>query len=303
MQSSPSGVGAAPGAPVRSFVSAAAQTHAERRAADRLLRVLAEPGAYAGASDAPGLPQLAVFASRRGVTMRVASAAPATLETLARDGLIGWSGQGVARRAMATAEGVARARRLGENNAEQAFLAQHRPLRRVVDETSGQGVCLDDGESPLLWLARRKDKLGRPLLDAARFEAGERLRRDLTAAQMLPRVTANWSASVASGARGQGGAHQSEVVVAARQRARRALDAVGDDFAGLLLDVCGFLKGLELIERERSWPPRAARIVLGLALGRLAGHYGLACEARGPARGKGLRSWGADDYRPTISPD
>jgi hypothetical protein len=41
-------------------------------------------------------------------------------------------------------------------------------------------------------------------------------------------------------------------------------------------------------------------VVLSLALGALARHYGIAAEARGPARAKGLRHWGVEDYRPTI---
>ena len=65
-------------------------------------------------------------------------------------------------------------------------------------------------------------------------------------------------------------------------------------FPGCCVDVCCFLKRLEQVERERSWPPRSAKVVLQLGLDRLARHYGL----RGEAHGRGqaaVRTWLADD--------
>ena len=82
-------------------------------------------------------------------------------------------------------------------------------------------------------------------------------------------------------------------MMAARQRVRQALDAAGPEFGGLLLDVCCFLKGLEDIERERAWPSRSAKVVLQLALDRLARHYGFTAQVRGPAYAP-IRTWLAD---------
>ncbi|MEW6255479.1 MAG: DUF6456 domain-containing protein [Pseudomonadota bacterium] len=149
---------------------------------------------------------------------------------------------------------------------------------------------LDLAESPLGWLATRKGRDGRPLLDAAQVLAGERLRLDFTKAGLTPRVTTNWSAA---GGGGPGGPESfSDMVLAARGRLQAALSAVGPELSGVLLDVCCFLKGLERVESERGWPPRAAKVVLGLGLGRLAVHYGFATTAQGRPSTR-TRAWRA----------
>jgi hypothetical protein len=42
-----------------------------------------------------------------------------------------------------------------------------------------------------------------------------------------------------------------------------------------LLRVCCFLEGIESAEKALGWPSRSGKLVLGLALDRLARHYGL----------------------------
>jgi len=166
---------------------------------------------------------------------------------------------------------------------------------QVATDLGRVSVTVDEAESPLAWLARRRGRHGRPLIAAEQFQAGERLRADFTRAHLMPRTTSNWSQPVADGRRGAGTAAEfTEAMVAARASVHQALDAVGPELSGLLLDVCCFLKGLEDVECERAWPHRSAKIVLQLALDRLARHYGYAGQIRGPARAP-MRTWLADD--------
>ena len=179
--------------------------------------------------------------------------------------------------------------------------ARHLELgrRQIRDEQGFCDVTVDEAESPLAWLARRKGRDGRALIEPVQLLAGERLRAEFTRAHLMPRITSNWSAAVATGARGASPATFTETVIGARQRVRAALDAVGPEFSGLLVDVCCFLKRLEEVERDRSWPPRSAKVVLQLGLDRLARHYGLRGEARG--RGKAeVRTWLAEDAGFTV---
>lgn len=189
--------------------------------------------------------------------------------------------------------------RIARSGAEiDPFLGQHLSLARAELSTpEGRlDVAINAAESPLAWLARRKGRDGRPLIEPSQLQAGERLRADFTRAQLMPRITANWTSAVAQDRRGAGSqsATLADTVVAARQSLRHALDSVGPEFGGLLLDVCCFLKRLEDIERERAWPLRSAKVVLQLGLDRLARHYGYGAVARGPARAA-VRTWLAPD--------
>jgi hypothetical protein len=190
--------------------------------------------------------------------------------------------------------------------ADDAFREQHQ--LRAVSEREIDGarrpVVVNDAESPLGWLKSRKDRNGRPLITDDQYQAGERLRADYWFAHLSARVTSNWSACVPSQrsrrAAPSNPALLRDEVIAAKERVMRALMAVGPEVSGVLVDICCELKGLEEAEKENGWPQRAGKVVLQIALTRLARHYGLIGDGtQRPAR-RGLRHWGAKDYRPTI---
>lgn len=187
-----------------------------------------------------------------------------------------------------------------------------RSPERTEREPAPAAPDFDLAESPLAWLARRKDKDGRALISQEEFDAGERLRADFWFARMTPRVTANWSQLVSGGApRGAPdlGPDMHDHVIAAQQRVRRALAAAGPDLAGILIDVCCHLKGLEVAEQNGGWPRRSGKVILQIALRQLARHYGIAkpqyddAAATDAARATRVHHWGAADYRPVIDPD
>jgi hypothetical protein len=178
------------------------------------------------------------------------------------------------------------------------FRAQHLALsaRDIMTDAGRATVMVNDGESPLAWLARRKGRDGRAMITPDQFVAGERLRADFTRGHLTPRMTSNWSSPTGGRPRGSGSnpGEMTDLIVASRQRVRLALKACGPEFSGLLMDVCCFLRGLEDVERERGWPPRSAKVVLQLALERLARHYGLVSETCAEASAH-VRTWLAND--------
>jgi hypothetical protein len=190
--------------------------------------------------------------------------------------------------------------------ASDTFRARHQ-LRAISSrEINGvrRPVVVNEGESPLGWLKSRKDRNGRPLIAEEQFQAGERLRADYWFAHLSPRVTANWSACVPS-ERGRRSAPANpaalrDEVIAAKERVMRALMAVGPEVSGVLVDICCELKGLEEAEKENGWPQRAGKVVLQIALTRLAKHYGLVGGGAERHARRGIRRWGTEDYRPTI---
>jgi len=254
-------------------------------APSRLLRHLSEPGAYAVYSPL-GCGRVALYRrAADGTTLGAGYVLAAEADTLVAAGFAAWF----------TEEGKRRLRLPG------AEAQKPRATVTMMVDGQAQEVVLDERESPLLWLHRRLGKDGAPQISAAEFAAGERFRADLTLAQMLPRVTVNWDAALAAGTHtsARGPAEASDSSLAARQRVRLACKRLGPELSGLAIDVCGFLKGLDQIERERKWPARSAKVVLRLALAALVEHYGPGGKHALPADSA---AWRAPDARPSIPP-
>jgi hypothetical protein len=222
----------------------------------------------------------------------------ADLKEMVRDGLV----RAEHGRLCLSPEGRAFLRRA--DMPDHAFQAQHDEIAVKTVEVDGrlETVTANLSESPLAQLARRRMRNGEPFLTAEEFNAGERLRADYTRGQIMPRIGMNWQASVASGRRdGSAGglAALTEAAIAARQRVDRALEAVGPELSGILVDVCCFLKGLERVEAERGWPVRSAKVVLKTALAALSRHYAPHdADAHRPT--SRILHWGDESYRPSI---
>lgn len=82
----------------------------------------------------------------------------------------------------------------------------------------------------------------------------------------------------------------------ARRRFGFAMQAMGPELSGVAADICCFGKGLELVERERQWPVRSAKLMLRTALLALARHYAPPVPDRSRRHS---HHWGADDFRPS----
>ncbi|RMD89773.1 MAG: hypothetical protein D6807_03030 [Alphaproteobacteria bacterium] len=175
-----------------------------------------------------------------------------------------------------------------------AFRSQHMTLtrRREPAGRNGERAFVNGTESPLGWLARRRGRDGRPLLSERQYLAGERLREDFERSGLGPRLVRAYDAPpVSRGRRGgaQAPAMPADQAIDARRRVHAALAAMGPGLADIALRTCCFLEGLAEAEQAIGWPARSGKVVLSLALDRLADFYeGKKMGARGRPVGKGM---------------
>lgn len=162
-------------------------------------------------------------------------------------------------------------RLLGERSIDHG-IASDRCEKRSV----GRSVTVNLAESPLGWL------FARGFVSQRQFDAGERLRSDWERAQLAPRVTMSWDAAPAN--RGRGGAASGPDLNGAQIDAKRRFDgaiaAAGPGLADILWRVVCAGEGMRDAETALGWPARAGKLVLTLALDRVAAYYKIPPEMR-----------------------
>jgi hypothetical protein len=127
-------------------------------------------------------------------------------------------------------------------------------------------VTVNLAESPLVWLHAR-GHLSDRLLDA-----GEALRADYERAQLSPNVTMRWD-PVRVKSTGERGLSASERQVAASQRFDGAIKAAGRGLEDILWRVVCAGEALPEAEKTLGWPARSGKLVLRIALERVAEFY------------------------------
>jgi hypothetical protein len=269
------------------------------REARRILRRLNEPGACLAV--APSMEKAVVVREgadgqtmRTGVVDRAVAEALALKDWITSRGIGDGGGGGkpaggrivryritatgrVALKRLIAQDDVARA---GFADAGAAFGHQHRDFAHRDDGgVAGQPrrrLRYNAAESPLVALARRRERDGAPFLSDDLVAAGERLREDFELAQMGPRTTQNWDKFLTAGASagfGAGDGGLAEGPRAARDRVSAALADLGPGLGDVVLRCCCYLEGMEAAERRMGWSARSGKIVLRIALQRLKRHY------------------------------
>jgi hypothetical protein len=154
-------------------------------------------------------------------------------------------------------------------------LLAERPLPRDGQSRRGgrkravRTVTVNLAESPLGWLHNRGHVTER------QFAAGEQFRLDWEKAALPPVVTMQWDAPPLG--RQARLAHEAAAPtmrqLAARRRFEAAIAAAGPGLRDILWRIVCAGEGMRQAETALGWPARAGKLVLQMALDRLADHY------------------------------
>lgn len=148
----------------------------------------------------------------------------------------------------------------------QRELTKEGPRKTGGVRRQRSSVTVNVAESPLSWLHAHGH------LDGRLFDAGERLRGDYEQAQLSPSLTMSWDAVRIRGS-GSSGLSPTERQVAARERFNGAITHAGKGLEDILWRVVCSGESLSIAEKGLKWPTRSGKLVLKLALDRIADFY------------------------------
>jgi hypothetical protein len=139
-------------------------------------------------------------------------------------------------------------------------------------EKPARSLSVNLAESPLGWLYARGH------VSERQFRASERLGLDWERAQLDPQVTMRWDAAPMRRGRGGRGTaiDPSTSQIDARKRFAAAVECAGPGLSDIVWRIICAGEGMREAETALGWPARAGKLVLGLALDRIADHYRIA---------------------------
>lgn len=219
---------------------------------------------------APDLPKAIITREDKdGISQRISVMNRCVAEVMALNEWITSRTRGRVASYVINSSGRAALRRYCDRNGlafEPAATPENQPSRRVR---------YGGAESPVAVLARRRDKNGRPFLEAGLEQAAEQFREDFVLAQ-LDGVTlkdAQGLIEVLESRKVPGPNIAPSGTKAARQRILDVLRDLGPGLGDMVLRCCCHLEGVETAEQAMGWSARSGKIVLRIALQRLCRYY------------------------------
>jgi hypothetical protein len=145
-------------------------------------------------------------------------------------------------------------------------------IEQLIEDPDGraQRVMVNIGESPIAWLYARGH------LTERHYLAGDLLRQDWEKAGLGARVTMRWDVTPRGGKAAGRPGDPTLMQLSARDWFDGAIRAVGPGLADILWRVVCAGEGLGAAEKALGWPNRAGKLVLTLALDRVASWYRVA---------------------------
>ena len=258
------------------------------REARRVLRRLSETGAVLAVAEE--MDKAVVVRETEFGSSRTAVVDRDVAEAMALNGWISCSNKGRISRYRITASGrnklgemIADAEHLANrrDDTQSKFLGDEEDFQEYAEAASKRRMRYGVVESPLILLARRRDRDGNMFLSEELVRAGERLREDFEMSQLSKLVEHGPEKIIEEVCKPNYENEISRASLTARQSIAGALRDLGPGLADVVMRCCCLLEGLESTEKKMGWSARSGKIVLRIALQRLKRHY----DAMGDAAG------------------